>query len=131
MLVVREAQDQRGVSRARQHICVFKTREGPLDLMAVARMDSFTAPENFSELKSALHRELSGDTADVERVKRLMESYRAVPEDFADCIKWDPHRFVLFLLLGHCLRVRCERNHVARLADIREPSSIVAMANLI
>lgn len=61
-------------------------------------MEPLVAPKTLDDLVSSLHRELAGDTADVKRVKWLMESYKACPEDYAQYVKWDPHRYTRTLV---------------------------------
>ena len=50
------------------------------------------APTSLDELVAALHTELSGTCADVQRVKWLMANYEAKPEDYERFSKFDPHR---------------------------------------
>ncbi|XP_065178915.1 cysteine dioxygenase type 1-like [Sycon ciliatum] len=55
-------------------------------------------PSTLDDLISALHQELSGTCADVERVKWLMEKYEAKPEEYERFCKWDPHRYTRTLV---------------------------------
>lgn len=55
-------------------------------------MSDLRSPQNLDELVKQLHEALAGDTADIDHVQKLMESYSSNPEHWRSFTSFDKHK---------------------------------------